>query len=408
MHLMDLYGIFRHNGRTDSLSRLRQAEANVVNSRKIVYNINYIKSSGDTVPMSGSDLVVVGVSEIAEMAGTSKQAVVNWRERFPDFPKPVAELKSGPVWHFPKVQEWARSHGYELKVVAEKQAARAKDGAVVVAVLNMKGGVGKSTVAANLGWYAAYSKDLRVLFVDLDPQFDLSKYLLGSETYEKQIVDVDRATIVDVFEQATPSALSKKSGALVPTDAILHVKRWSDGSLIDLVPSKLDLSWALRNTYARERMLAQFLNKVEGSYDLIIIDCPPTESMLTDAAYYASDYILVPVKTEFLSTVGLPLLVRSLADFKKRFEDHTVKLAGVLFNSVAESKEEHARSKSFVEKVARDNGWYLFKNEITYSDSYPKGAREGTPIFMTPYARQTKKSELAAVTNEFLGRVGIH
>jgi chromosome partitioning protein len=378
-----------------------------VNTTRIVDGVNYNNLLDDTVYMSESDLVVVGVSEIAEMAGTSKQAVVNWRERFPDFPKPVAELKSGPVWNFLKVQEWARAHGHELKVVAEKQATPIKDGAVIVAVLNMKGGVGKSTVAANLGWYAAYSKDRRVLLVDLDPQFDLSKYLLGSEAYEKQILEADRATIVDVFEQATPSALAKKPGALVPTDAILHVKRWSDGSLIDLVPSKLDLSWTLRNPYNKERMLAQFLEKVEGSYDLIVIDCPPTESMFTDAAYYASDYVLVPVRTEFLSTVGLPLLVKSLADFKKNFGDHTVKLAGVLFNSVAESKEEHARSKAFVEKVARDNGWYLFRNEITYSDSYPKGARGGTPIFMTPYARQTKKSELAAVTNEFLGRIGI-
>lgn len=354
--------------------------------------------------MSESNLVIVGVSEIAEMAGITKQAVSNWRERFADFPKPVADLKSGPVWRYPTVQDWARLHGIELKALTEQESPAKTKSAVVVAVVNMKGGVGKSTVAANLGWYSAYSKDLRVLFVDLDPQFNLSQYLLGSDAYEKSIIDAKKPTIVDVFEQATPTA---KSESLDPKEVIMRVKRWSDGSLIDLIPSSLEFSWTLRNTYAKEQMLTQFISKVKKDYDLIILDCPPTESMLTDAAYLASDYILVPVLPEFLSTIGLPLLVRSMKQFAKRFEGHPVELAGIVFNAVSDRKEEHARSKAFVEKVARDQGWYVFKNEITYSDSYPKGARQGKPIFLTDYARQTKKNEQAAVTNEFLKQVGV-
>ena len=172
--------------------------------------------------------------------------------------------------------------------------------------------------------------------------------------------------------------------------------------------SRLELSWTLKNTYGKLEMLAQNLSKIRTNYDLILIDCPPTESMLTEAAYLASEYILVPVKPEFLCTIGLPLLVRSLKDFKGRHEAQSIKMAGIVFNSVSENKEEHQRSKSDVKKVASENGWYVFDHEITYSDSYPKGSRVGKPIFQTAYARGSKVAELRQVAQEFLGRVAIN
>jgi chromosome partitioning protein len=79
-----------------------------------------------------------------------------------------------------------------------------------------------------------------------------------------------------------------------------------------LIPSRLELSRTLKNPHGKERRLAKALSQVQNNYDLIIIDCAPTESVLTDAAYFASRYILVPIKPEFMATIGLPLLARSL------------------------------------------------------------------------------------------------
>jgi chromosome partitioning protein len=353
---------------------------------------------------------IVGVSEIAELAGFTRQAILNWRTRYEDFPQPLAELKSGPIWQLSEVIKWASAHdialrnsGLDQKKASGKQHAKGR--CVTVAIVNMKGGVGKSTITANLGWYCAYRKNQRVLLVDLDPQFNLSQYVLGSVRYEEHLKE-HKKTILDIFEQGTPEAVTGRSRPLLnPEDVVVTARNWQDGSTLDIIPSRLELAWTLTNPHDKEHLLDSFLRKISYSYDLVLIDCAPTESMLTKAAYMASDYVLVPVKPEFLSTIGLPLLVRSLSDFHKNHEEKTVQMLGILFNSISDVKTEHQRSKEFVSKVANENDWYIFRHEISYSDSYPTGARDGKPIFLTDYARSWKVAEFKAVAEEFLQRV---
>jgi chromosome partitioning protein len=350
---------------------------------------------------------LVGSSEVAEMLGISKQTLINWRNRAADFPEPAAELKSGPVWQRELVVAWAKASGIRVAAKRRKQAApvRKRD-AVVVAVVNMKGGVGKSTVTANLGWHSAYKKNHKVLLVDLDPQFNLSQYALGSERYQ-ELLTKGSPTIYDVFEQ-TSVAPSLRGGRRDSRETICTVKEWGDGSRLDLVPSQLELSWTLKNSsYGKTEHLKNFLGRLKKIYDLILIDCPPTQSMLTDAAYASSNYVLIPVKPEFLSTIGLPLLVKSLEDYKVEHQDHEIEIAGILFNAVSEGKLEHQKSRVDVMTLAGKNDWYVFKNEISFSDSYPKGSREGKPIFLTGYARWDKVTEFEALANEFIERIGL-
>ena len=132
--------------------------------------------------------VLVGVAEIADVFGVSRQAASNWRERYADFPKPAASLKSGPVWELPDILTWADERDMEVKTAkaeAIESGGTMESTCVVVAMVNMKGGVGKSTLTANIGWFCAYRANLRVLMVDLDPQFNLSQYVLGNDRYEK-------------------------------------------------------------------------------------------------------------------------------------------------------------------------------------------------------------------------------
>src|SRR5690348_3677822 len=94
---------------------------------------------------------LVGMSEIAQIAGVTKQAVANWRDRNVDFPKPVANLKQGPVWELNEIAVWAKGKDIQIDAV-EAEAINDKDRAsraLTVALLNMKGGVGKSTLTAN-------------------------------------------------------------------------------------------------------------------------------------------------------------------------------------------------------------------------------------------------------------------
>ena len=111
---------------------------------------------------------------------------------------------------------------------------------------------------------------------------------------------------------------------------------------------------------------------MQEDYDLILIDCAPTESILTDAAYFASRYIVVPIKPEFMATIGMPLLARSLSEFRIENEDHEIEIAGLAFNrsSSYSTGPEGKQSIADVSKEARRQGWHVFKSQIQYSASY--------------------------------------
>ena len=339
---------------------------------------------------------LVGVAEIAELVGVSKQVIANWRSRKADFPPPVAELKSGPVWSRDAILEWARSEDLEIQGVEDDDVKPAPTRrAVVSAMMNMKGGVGKSTLAANLGWYAAYSKDKRVLLVDLDPQFNLSQYIFGAQGYEQLLAE--EAPTVEAIFQGTANA----------DQVINKFKNWRGGSCLHIVPANLELAWQMKYVVDKPHMLHEFIEEVRSDYDLILIDCSPTESILSTAAYMSADYIFVPVRPEFLSTIGLPLLLRSMKEFGRSHKSRPVpEIGGIIFNDTGE-KVEHDRSREYVEEFAANNGLTVFENDVSHSDSYPAGARVGKPIFMTDNARSWKVSEFARVANEFLDKVGL-
>lgn len=273
----------------------------------------------------------------------------------------------------------------------------------------MKGGVGKTTLAFNLAWFAAYKRNRKVLVVDLDPQSNASQYLMGVIGYLAHI-KANKGTVVNILEQFTPAFHGSGSPTPInPSDVILQVKAWPNGSKIDLIPSRLELAWTLKNPTSKDHLLANFLAQHAQGYDLIIIDCAPTESILTVSAYKASRYVLIPVKPEFLAAIGLPLLVRSINDFHASYGQHTIDIAGIVFtdSDPQHVKPEHLAGRKDVTTVAGTEGWKIFGNELRHSDSYPKGARTGDPIFMTDYARWWVKDEFDSLGAEFMKSIGL-
>lgn len=279
--------------------------------------------------------------------------------------------------------------------------------ATKVSLINMKGGVGKSTLTINLAWHFSVYKNWgkRVLVIDLDPQFNASQYLLGVSEYEK-ILKTNKPTIWDIFEQGTRTPSGKES-ITDPRSAIYNHKDFRKGSCIHLIPSRLELAFSLRNPGHKERYLSRLIKDVEDDYDLILIDCAPTESVLTTAAYLSSDWLLVPVKPEYLSTIGLPLLVNSMQDFKEEYEESNLQLAGVVFNAASDYLPEEALAKNTVRKISNKQKWYVFKQEVEFSRSYPKGAREGKPIHRTSYSRWSKIHNFERFAEEFAKRIGL-
>ncbi len=281
--------------------------------------------------------------------------------------------------------------------------------ATTVSLINMKGGVGKTTLAFNLSWYCAWRANMKVLAVDLDPQANLSQYFMGAKKYRTYLED-DNNTVVEIFEQFSAPKSKKGSPTLLSPRSVIHtLHEWNDGSLIHLIPSRLELAWTLKNPTEKAQLLPQFLAKISDSYDLIVIDCAPTESILTAAAYRSSRYIFVPVKPEFLATIGLPLLARSLEEFRLMHQNQTIEMAGIILNDYRRTKTppEQLASSRDVKRLAQEYNWPVLNNPAYHSDSYPTGSRGGTPIFLTKYAKDYVKGEFSGVAEEFLKSVNL-
>lgn len=273
-----------------------------------------------------------------------------------------------------------------------------------ISLINMKGGVGKSTLAVNLAWhFSTYDIWLkRVLVVDLDPQFNASQYLLGPDKYLKHVITKERPTVYHVFERHSPVFKGVNLNK-----AIKNITEIQGGGKIDLLPAQLELAYTLKNPSDKARNLKEFIESVEHEYDVIIIDCSPTDSMLTEAAYLCTDHVLIPVRPEYLSSIGLPLLYRSIEDFKEKYSNHSIEIAGVVFNATEEYSPEENKSKKNVKEVCKSLDIKVFKKEISFSRSYPKGARENAPIFRTSYSRYDKSIEFLNFSKEFANEVGI-
>lgn len=250
---------------------------------------------------------------------------------------------------------------------------------IVVCVINLKGGVGKSTITALLGRraYSQYKKN--ILLIDLDPQANLSQALMGS-AYDRFLLDRS-PSIVELFKgYAPPSNKNSASKSLSSQDVTQTISQFENRSL-QLIPSRFDFSENLTNTIRPDpTILARYLSQNFEDKDLILIDCSPTESILTMAAYHASGLVLVPVKPEYFATIGFPLLNESLTSFRKANRGNRIEVAGIVINNGFyhggnNGGPEKLRANKEIRKEASKNDWHIFKNEIPFSRGFPKMMR---------------------------------
>ncbi len=280
--------------------------------------------------------------------------------------------------------------------------------AVVISLINMKGGVGKTTIASQLA-HAAEAGGLRVLAIDLDPQSNLSHSIMGPERYVRHIRE-NKPTVVQILEDYIPARRDDGAPKRIDVkDAIIKGIGYGRDNHLDLIASRLELSRTLKNPTGKERRLARAIGQVSDQYDLVVIDCAPTESILTDAAYFASRYVIVPVKPEFMATIGLPLLARSIREFALENEDHEIEIAGLVLNDQSEyaNTAEKTRAIQEVRDMAGEHGWWIFDYQIPYSRSYAEAARHGLPLSMTPYARWDRIDGFIGLKNDILANVGV-
>lgn len=247
---------------------------------------------------------------------------------------------------------------------------------VCVSVINMKGGVGKTTIAMLLSRYARDSLGLNVLAIDLDPQANLSQAFMR-EQYKK-IADNKSPSIVELFNGYKPPTRNSASPrSLDVADVVSDYSPERGGDNLQIIPSRFDFSNHLVDSLKPdERILARLIASDFQEKDLIIIDCAPTESIFTRAAYHASRYILVPIRPEYFATIGFPLLNDSLDDFKGKNRGQEIEVIGIVINNSSyHGGKEKGRAMREIEDEVKKRDWHIFTNEIPYSLGFPKMMR---------------------------------
>lgn len=236
--------------------------------------------------------------------------------------------------------------------------------ATVMAVVNQKGGTGKTTTCENLGVGLAM-EGKKVLVVDTDPQASLT-ISLGYP-----IPDNLSPTLSDMMGKIISDQ------PIAPGEGILH---HPEG--IDLMPANIELSGmevSLVNTMSREKVLKQYLDTVKSNYDFILLDCMPSLGMLTVNALAAADNVLIPVQAAYLPAKGLEQLLQTINKVRRQINPK-LKIEGILLTMV-DSRTNYSKD---ISKIIRENyGGKLkvYKTDIPRSVRAEEISAEGTSIF---------------------------
>lgn len=244
---------------------------------------------------------------------------------------------------------------------------------IVLSSLNLKGGVGKTTIAVNYADYCGRKKR-KVLLIDLDPQANASFGTIGVDGWEAHTKA--KGTVADLL-----GARKHKSADGVSKSFDEVVKRGVFNN-VDLVPSHLDLFTVdldLAAQTAREFQLRKTLKDHLDDYDIVICDCPPNLTLPTQNALAISTHFVVPVSLDYLSVLGIGLL---LSRIQVLSGDLDVELtnAGILISRVGRPARHRAETEAVVRQQFKTD---VLQGKITDRTAISAAMEECRSIFQT-------------------------
>jgi len=272
----------------------------------------------------------------------------------------------------------------------------------VISLINMKGGVGKTTLAVNIADCLTRQHGASVLILDVDPQFNATQCLMTPEDYVAHRA-ANKDTMLDLFDRKRVKASTVRGAAEIQPKTLQEIEVVEVRENLFLLPGSLDLyRLEMAPGEGRENRLKAYLNAIEGAsdYDYIIIDTPPTPSVWMTSALIASDYYLIPVRPDPLSLTGLDLL-KSIVEDRKENYGLSVRCAGVALTMIRQGTNVLSDAMSYLsgDKYWRDK---IFTSQIPTRVKYAE--QQLNSIFMLDSDAQGMKSSIINVTNELVVR----
>jgi chromosome partitioning protein len=343
----------------------------------------------------GDDLV--GLFEVAKLAGVTPAAVANWRTRHGDFPHAVTELRSGPVFQLSQVRKWLKKRKVNM--------------ATVLCTINLKGGVGKSTTTVAMGEVLAQAFRKRVLIIDLDPQTNATTMLIGEEKWEK--LNKNGHTLARLFQDALIEDVASHKFDLAKT-LQRGVSNVRDVQNLDLLSSSLDLidvqdrlaTMPSGRFYSNNptEVLRRAVKPILDEYDYVLIDCPPNLGLITLNGLRIANGYIIPTIPDVLSTYGIPQIVTRIKAFADGIGE-PIEPYGIVVTKYQSNSSLHNRT---LKQLRDDRVKYphVFETVVPQANQIAESA-EFTPIntLRQKYGYGGKYDTIHALTGEVIKAV---
>lgn len=274
----------------------------------------------------------------------------------------------------------------------------------VISLINMKGGVGKTTLSTNICDALNRRYNKKVLLIDIDPQFNATQCLISGEEYIEHLKS-EKDTIISIFEDKSRSITNTVSGIgekmSKPLNSILPIEFRPN---FDFLPGNLDLyRIEMASGSGREHRLKRYITEIQiiKNYDFVIIDTPPTPSVWMTSALLASNYYLIPVKPDPISYTGIDLL-KTIIEDKREDLNLTINCIGLVLTMV--EREDSIVFRKALEQIESGN-WSKFRYQKYIPKRTDIAKFQLNKSFILDSDDSIAKSSLVGIIDELLNRI---